>query len=78
MENANGVANSPSTATLTALASDDKKHDDAAETPLSSAEIRDSQSASDSLILDEESAKATLPDHVEKVPPSVVHVHART
>lgn len=39
--------------------------------PLSSAEIRDSQSASDSLILDEERAKATLPEHVEKVPPSV-------
>ncbi|PWY98258.1 hypothetical protein BCV70DRAFT_152642, partial [Testicularia cyperi] len=39
--------------------------------PLSSAEIRDSQDTFDSLILDEESAKATLPDQVEKVPPSI-------
>lgn len=67
-----GIAASSSTATF--IASNDAVDSDARageETPLSSAEIRDSQSASDSLILDEESAKATLPDHLEKVPPSV-------
>lgn len=71
-----GMLPSSSTATFIAPSSDDKmKSSDIIqppeETPLSSAEIRDSQSGSDSLILDEESAKATLPDHVEKVPPSV-------
>ena len=69
-DNLDGIAASSSTATFIAPASsnaDEHVEDE----PLSSAEIRDSQSASDSLILDEESAKATLPDHVEKVPPSV-------
>ncbi|KAJ1579384.1 hypothetical protein NDA11_005253 [Ustilago hordei] len=65
-----GVVPSSSTATFVAPPNT-KEAESAADTPLSSAEIRDSQSASDSLILDEESAKATLPDHVEKVPPSV-------
>ncbi|TKY84570.1 hypothetical protein EX895_006472 [Sporisorium graminicola] len=59
-----GIVASSSAATFVAAAPSD-------DTPLSSAEIRDSQSASDSLILDEESAKATLSEHVEKVPPSV-------
>ncbi|SPO27637.1 related to GYP5 - GTPase-activating protein (GAP) [Ustilago trichophora] len=67
---AQGIAASSSAATFIAPSTADADPV-AQDTPLSSAEIRDSQSASDSLILDEESAKATLPDHVEKVPPSV-------
>ncbi|SJX63743.1 related to GYP5-GTPase-activating protein (GAP) [Sporisorium reilianum f. sp. reilianum] len=62
--NEDGIVASSSAAAFVATASND-------DTPLSSAEIRDSQSALDSLILDEESAKATLSEHVEKVPPSV-------
>ncbi|SPO32583.1 related to GYP5 - GTPase-activating protein (GAP) [Ustilago trichophora] len=67
---AQGIAASSSTATFIAPSTADVDPF-AQDTPLSSAEIRDSQSASDSLILDEESAKATLPEHVENVPPSV-------
>ncbi|EST09518.1 Rab-GTPase-TBC domain protein [Kalmanozyma brasiliensis GHG001] len=69
-ENADdGIPASSSVATLNATSSNDNSFSN--DVPLSSAEIRDSQSASDSLILDEEKAKLTLPDHVEKVPPSV-------
>lgn len=67
---ANDEAIAPSSSTATFIAPTSETAE-AADTPLSSAEIRDSQSASNSLILDEESAKATLSDHVEKVPPSV-------
>lgn len=71
-----GIAASSSIATFAAPVSDETVQSAEAaasteETPLSSAEIRDSQSASDSLILDEESAKATLSDQLESVPPSV-------
>ncbi|SNX85982.1 related to GYP5 - GTPase-activating protein (GAP) [Melanopsichium pennsylvanicum] len=64
----NGIAASPSTVTFTSVGQEEAE---TVETPLSSAEIRDSQIASSSLILDEDTAKLNLNDPVEKVPPSV-------
>ncbi len=66
------VVASSSAATFVALPPHDKVHTIHAppDTPLSSAEIRDSQSASDSLVLDEEKAKAALPER-DAVPPSI-------
>ncbi len=66
------IVASSSTATFTASSSsNDNSQSVNTDIPLSSAEIRDSQSASEWLILDEEKVKATLPEHVDKVPPSV-------
>ena len=64
------VATSASTATVTLTEKEPTKEE---EQPLSSSEIRESLSRSNSefLILDEETAKESIPQSVEKVPPSV-------
>ncbi len=72
MQTPDHVVASSSAATFVASPPHDKVHtiDAPPDTPLSSAEIRDSQSASDSLVLDEEKAKAALPER-DAVPPSI-------